>query len=190
MNETQIGSRVCSQVHLQSLRKDGHNNVPEALVDYRSVIAHLYRAHVKLFYRCTACPRAFAKKEAIYEHRTQAHDSNSNCDPEKYDKGMEKRISRKGKAKRNTKGIRANLKSNMADFTLLYKASFLKNGNMLFATREEIEKRIKVVISKWPRTFAFRCCGCQCFFSNANELSNHNSRWCQMQVILRKLICL
>ena len=34
------------------------------------------QCHVTLVYRCTACPRAFVKKEAIYEHRLQDHDSN------------------------------------------------------------------------------------------------------------------
>ena len=51
-------------------------SIPEALTDYRSIMSHLYQCHVTLVYRCTACPRAFVKKEAIYEHRLQEHDSN------------------------------------------------------------------------------------------------------------------
>ena len=74
-------------------------------------------------------------------------------------------------------------KSLISDFTLLYKASFLKEGSNLFATRDAFEARIKKVLVSWPRKFAFRCCGCQRFFPNADKLSSHNSRWCQMQVI-------
>ena len=52
-------------------------SIPEALTDYRSIMSHLYQSHVTLVYRCTACPRAFVKKESIYEHRIQEHDINS-----------------------------------------------------------------------------------------------------------------
>ena len=53
---------------------DERISAKESLIDYRSVISHLYQNHVTLIYRCTACPRAFVKKEAIYDHRMKKHD--------------------------------------------------------------------------------------------------------------------
>ena len=74
-------------------------------------------------------------------------------------------------------------KSNaMSDFTLLYKADFLKQTCNVFATQKELENRLRPFIAKWQTTFAFQCCSCQYLYQNAEELSNHNSRWCQMQV--------
>ena len=59
----------------RSLKQSGDQSyVAESLIDYRSVISHLYQNHVTLVYRCTSCPRAFLKKEAIYEHRVKEHD--------------------------------------------------------------------------------------------------------------------
>ena len=75
-----MGNGFCSQEHEESVRKDRLDDMPQVLVDYRSVVAHIFEAHVRLFYRCTSCPRAFAKKEAIYEHRSQSHDRDPNCD--------------------------------------------------------------------------------------------------------------
>ena len=88
----------------------------------------------------------------------------------------------KGRGKRKVSKSNLGSKPIMSDFTLLYKASFIRKGSNVFSTREEFEKRIKVFISKWQKTFAFQCCGCQCLFESANELSHHNPRWCQMQV--------
>ena len=48
-----------------------------SLIDYRSLMSHLYQNHVTLIYRCTACPRAFVKKDAIYEHRLREHNDSS-----------------------------------------------------------------------------------------------------------------
>ena len=48
-----------------------------SLIDYRSLMSHLYQNHVTLIYRCTACPKAFVKKGAIYEHRVREHNDSS-----------------------------------------------------------------------------------------------------------------
>ena len=87
----------------------------------------------------------------------------------------------KGTGKRNQKSVNNGLNSTISDFTLLYKAAFMKKTN-LFATREEFERRAKVLIAKWPKLFAFQCYGCRSLFQKSEELSNHNSTWCQMQV--------
>ena len=97
-------------------------------------------------------------------------------------------IERKRKGRPNRKRHKkspsaVNSKSNaMSDFTLLYKADFLKQTCNVFATQKELENRLRPFIAKWQTTFAFQCCSCQYLYQNAEELSNHNSRWCQMQV--------
>ena len=53
---------------------EGHLT-PDALVDYRSIISHMHQKHVKLIYRCTRCPRAFVKKDAIFYHQARDHDA-------------------------------------------------------------------------------------------------------------------
>ena len=55
-------------------QRDGHST-PDTLVDYRSIISHMYQKHVKLIYRCTRCPRAFVKKDAIFDHQARDHDA-------------------------------------------------------------------------------------------------------------------
>ena len=86
-HETQIKSSSAQENYKSSSNKEINDSSHQALVDYRSVIAHLYQKHVTLVYRCTACPRAFIKKEAIYEHRIQAHDGNSSANDENCDEG-------------------------------------------------------------------------------------------------------
>ena len=87
----------------------------------------------------------------------------------------------KGKGKRDLGSVNNGLNSTISDFTLLYKAAFMKKTN-LFATREEFERRAKVLIARWQKLFAFQCYGCRSLFQKSEELSNHNSTWCQMQV--------
>ena len=89
-NETQVSNNNYTQGREGPSRKDEQYPKHEELVEYRSVMAHLYQAHVKLFYRCTGCPRAFAAKEAIYEHRAQAHDGIYSLSQVKDDKGIKK----------------------------------------------------------------------------------------------------
>ena len=74
--EVQIDSvnAVQNNIDCPSKHLVDKTHVPESLIDYRSVISHLYQNHVTLVYRCTSCPRAFLKKEAIYEHRVKEHD--------------------------------------------------------------------------------------------------------------------
>ena len=59
-------------------QRDGHST-PDILVDYRSIISHMYQKHVKLIYRCTRCPRAFVKKDAIYDHQARDHEARTQC---------------------------------------------------------------------------------------------------------------
>ena len=55
------------------------NLTPDALVDYRTIISHMYQKHIKLIYRCTRCPRAFVKKDAMYDHQARDHDTRMEC---------------------------------------------------------------------------------------------------------------
>ena len=87
----------------------------------------------------------------------------------------------KNKGKKNQESVDNGLNATISDFSLLYKAAFMKKTN-LFATREEFERRAKVLISRWQKLFAFQCYGCRSLFQKSEELSNHNSTWCQMQV--------
>ena len=90
-NESEVSNNKYTQGGGEvTYRKIEQYSQHEELVEYRSVMAHLYQAHVKLFYRCTACPRAFAAKEAIYEHRAQAHDGIYSLSQVKDDKGIKK----------------------------------------------------------------------------------------------------
>ena len=68
------------QVEDNNAKQDGiEKSKPpsNSLIDYRSLMSHLYQNHVTLIYRCTACPRAFVKKDAIYEHRIREHNDSS-----------------------------------------------------------------------------------------------------------------
>lgn len=67
-----------------------------------------------------------------------------------------------------------------ADFCLLYKAPFLKGPHKLFSTREACEKRILSVIKSWKRQFQFKCFACHSYFEDSQQLSSHDTRWCQM----------
>ena len=70
-------------------------------------------------------------------------------------------------------------KKYLAEFSLLYKAAFLK-GLKLFSTREACETRILRLIKLWKRKFKFKCLSCEELFEESSELSNHDARWCQM----------
>ena len=74
--EVQIesGNSVHNNIDSPLKQSDDKTYIPESLIDYRSVISHLYQNHITLVYRCTSCPRAFLKKEAIYDHRVKEHD--------------------------------------------------------------------------------------------------------------------
>ena len=68
------------QVEDHNAKQDGiEKSKPpfNSLIDYRSLMSHLYQNHVTLIYRCTACPRAFVRKDAIYEHRIREHNDSS-----------------------------------------------------------------------------------------------------------------
>ena len=72
INENNTKSQELNQRDIENV--DGHST-PDALVDYRSIISHVYQKHVKLIYRCTRCPRAFVKKDAIFDHQARDHDA-------------------------------------------------------------------------------------------------------------------
>ena len=65
--------------------------------------AHFYDSHIQLFYKCTDCNRAFAEKTAIYAHRNEVHNQIEETETSKNNKKITK-----------------------PDFSILYKASFLK----------------------------------------------------------------
>jgi hypothetical protein len=119
-------------------------------VDWCGVYAHLYQSHVRLYYKCTSCEKAFVEKSAIYDHRQEMHKSSEGSQI-------------------------------VADFSLLYKAAFLKGPHKLFSTREAFEARISRLIKSWKRAYKFKCFACQTYFESPQDLSSHNTKWCQMQ---------
>ena len=68
-----------------------------------------------------------------------------------------------------------------ADFTLLYRANFLKSPANLFSSREAFENKIVDLTKKWDRRFMFKCHSCEAFFPDTELLSDHNPLWCQMR---------
>ncbi len=40
-----------------------------AVIDDDDILSHMYATHVRLYYKCTGCPKAFDNKAAIYAHR-------------------------------------------------------------------------------------------------------------------------
>ncbi len=40
-----------------------------AVIDEADILSHMYASHVKLYYKCSSCPKAFDNKAAIYAHR-------------------------------------------------------------------------------------------------------------------------
>ncbi len=126
-------------------------NRPCSWVDISAIFAHFYQSHIGLLYKCSACSKAYTEKLAIYGHREQVHQSVQSKD---------------GKL--------------VADFSLLYKAAFLKGPHKLFATREACEDRIEGLIKSWKKQFKFKCPACHMYFENSQELSSHDTRWCFM----------
>ena len=53
-------------------------------------------------------------------------------------------------------------------------------GQKLFNTRKACEARISTVIKSWRRQFKFKCFACQSYFEGAQQLSTHDTGWCQM----------
>ena len=49
------------------------NNNISVYVDWSGIYGHLYQSHIQLFYKCSSCPKAYAEKMAIYEHRQEVH---------------------------------------------------------------------------------------------------------------------
>ena len=124
----------------------------DSYVTAEAFFGHIYESHVKLFYKCSFCPKAFVEKVDVYSHNRTAHQEDST----------------------------SNSRQKIADFSLLYKAPFLKAPNNLFSTREGFEKRLSDISTKWPKKFMFRCVACSNFFESAETLSAHNYRWCRM----------
>ena len=67
----------------------------------------------------------------------------------------------------------------VADFSLLFKAPFLKAPNNLFITREGFEKRMSSILCKWQNKFLFKCLQCSKYFETIDKLTEHSSNWCQ-----------
>ena len=106
-----------------------------------------------MFFKCSFCPKAFVDKSDVYDHKQTAHADDSSL----------------------------NGRQKVADFSLLYKAPFLKAPNNLFSTREGFEKRMSTILTTWPKKFLYRCYACSSYFETIDKLTDHNSLWCQMQ---------
>ena len=164
-----------------------------------SLFAHFYDSHIRLYYKCTDCNRAFAEKTSIYAHRNEFHGNNNGNEKEK---GTEKKLLlNKNAAGNNNRKSRISLKQKedeqqqqkslqrgrrqsatmQSDFSVLYKAAFLKAPHRLFSTREALESRLTSLIKTWRREFKFTCFSCETLFDNVGDLRDHNTTWCQMQ---------
>ena len=164
-----------------------------------SLFAHFYDSHIRLYYKCTDCNRAFAEKTSIYAHRNELHGNNNGNEKEK---GTEKKLLlNKNAAGNNNRKSRISLKQKedeqqqqkslqrgrrqsatmQSDFSVLYKAAFLKAPHRLFSTREALESRLTSLIKTWRREFKFTCFSCESLFDNVGDLRDHNTTWCQMQ---------
>ena len=160
-----------------------------------SLFAHFYDSHIRLYYKCTDCNRAFAEKTSIYAHRNEFHGNNNGNE-----KGTEKKLLlNKNAAGNNNRKSRITLKQKedeqqkslqrgrrqsatmQSDFSVLYKAAFLKAPHRLFSTREALESRLTSLIKTWRREFKFTCFSCETLFDNVGDLRDHNTTWCQMQ---------
>ncbi len=127
-------------------------NEDSPFIPASELLSHVYDSHIRLLYRCTKCPRAFADKALVYRHGEEAsHQSKTIRSPP------------------------------MPEFALLYRATFLKAPGNLFCSRDTLEEKLDQVSKKWERKFVFRCAGCQAFYNNKGEFSAHNHKWCQMQ---------
>ena len=62
---------------------------------------------------------------------------------------------------------------------VLYRGKIL--GSNLFSTMEEVNKRTKALVAKWPTCFMFKCYSCKSLYKSSDELRRHNSKWCQLQ---------
>jgi hypothetical protein len=82
-----------------------------------------------MFFKCSFCAKAFDDRSNVYEHKQAAHPEESGLD------GRQK----------------------VADFSLLYKAAFLKAPHNLFGTREGFEKKMSAILARWPKKFCYRC---------------------------------
>ena len=177
-------------------KRKGLSN-PYAKAD--SLFAHFYDSHIRLYYKCTDCNRAFAEKTTIYAHRNELHNvgNNNGNEEEEEEKGIEKLLNKKNGAGNNNrksrmttlkqkeqqqKSLRRRQSATMqSDFSVLYKAAFLKAPHRLFSTREALESRLTSLIKTWRREFKFTCFSCESLFDSVGDLRDHNTTWCQMQ---------
>ena len=115
----------------------------------RTILGHIYESHVKIFYKCSFCAKAFVDNSRMYNHIQELH--NNEKDRQK-----------------------------VAEFSLLFKAPFLKAPNNLFITREGFEKRMSAILCKWKKKFLFKCLQCSKYFETIDKLIEHSSNWCQI----------
>lgn len=119
----------------------------EALVKAQNLVGHVIDHHVKLYYKCTSCSKAFDSKDAIYKHRDEMHGAST---------------------------------KHQADFSILYKANFLRKNN-IFMSIDALERKMEILSRDWFKDFVFQCPSCRDFFEDGPALEEHNAQWCQMQ---------
>ncbi|TRY69472.1 hypothetical protein TCAL_03255 [Tigriopus californicus] len=119
----------------------------EALIKAQNLVGHVIDHHIKLYYKCTSCSKAFDSKDAIYKHRDEVHGASTN---------------------------------HQADFSILYKANFLRKNN-IFMSIDALERKMETLSRDWFKDFVFQCPSCCEFFEDGPALDEHNAQWCQMQ---------
>ena len=152
-------------------KRKGHH---QPYVEDASLFAHFYESHIQLLYKCTSCNRAFAEKTAIYAHRNEMHHQTEDVDDDEEQVFSGKGVKRKEMANRKKNHHKKSSLSTMAksssakklgpEFSILYKAAFLKRPHKLFSTREAFEVRMMALIKKWRRDFRFKCFSCEALF--------------------------
>lgn len=66
----------CSKSKVKAKAKvvKGQHQVSNShFVPFKDLLSHVYDSHVRLFFKCSSCPKAFGNKSAIYGHRDQVH---------------------------------------------------------------------------------------------------------------------
>ncbi len=46
-----------------------------SVIDAAEILSHMYFNHVKLYFKCSSCKKAYDNKESIYSHREEVHKS-------------------------------------------------------------------------------------------------------------------
>lgn len=51
-------------------------------INSSSILAHFYESHIALLYKCSDCPKAYADKLEVYQHRQASHKPTDSLRPE------------------------------------------------------------------------------------------------------------